>query len=294
MRDLAAAADPAGSAPGRPDVTAPTSALEFFAAKPRPPLDTFVEVIWGTRGPAPYRRAMVLPNGALRLMMNFGAAHRLLRCAGRDLHRGFAGTWVAGMQDQPLAIESPPVTEIFAVRLRPGGAHAFFGQPLFVLSNDVVAAEDWLRADADGLRDRVAACPTWPGRAAAAGRWLLERLAPREPDAAIVRRAVQALDRPHRAAAVGAACAALGLSNRQVIELCRRHAGVTPKTFARVRRCHRALAALARGQPRADLAAELGYADQTHCGNELRRLAGVTPGQFLARRGLDNESVILG
>lgn len=271
-----------------------TPDLEFFATRPAPPLSTFVELIWGVRGPAPYRRASVLPNGALQLMMNFGAAHRLLHCAGRDVRREFAGTWLAGMQEQPLAIEAPLVTEIFAVRFLPGGAHAFFGNPMHVFSNDVVAAEDVLRAEAGELRERVARCATWPARAAAAESWLLERLAPREPEDALVRRAVRALDSPHRGASVGEACEALGLSNRHVIELFRRHVGVAPKTFARVRRFHRALAALGRGQPRADLAAELGFADQAHFGNEFRRLAGVTPGQFLARRGLDDESVILG
>ncbi|MBI5721600.1 MAG: AraC family transcriptional regulator [Burkholderiales bacterium] len=278
----------------------PAAPLDFFAARPRPPLDAFVELIWATRGAAPYRRAAVLPNGALQLMLNFGPPHRLLSRAGRTDRREFREAWVAGLQELPLEIEAPGETDIFAIRFRPGGAHAFFGGSLQALTHEVVDSADWLRRDVAELRERVAAAPTRGGQCRAAESWLLARLAPREPAHALVQRAIAVLAEPfpghpgQPARSVRETCEWLGLSNRHLIALFRRHVGLAPKTYARVRRFHGAMAALAAGAPQADLAAQLGFADQAHMGNDFRRLAGVTPGEFVARRGLDNESVILG
>ncbi|MCW5634315.1 MAG: AraC family transcriptional regulator [Rubrivivax sp.] len=271
------------------------AAIEFFAVRPRAPLDAFVELIWAVRGAAPYRRAAVLPNGAVQLMLNFGAAHRLLRCAGRAAQREFDGAWVAGLQELPLEIEAPDFTDIFAVRFRPGGAHAFFrGGPLDALTHDVVAAEGWMPRDLAELHERVGGAGDRAAQALAAEAWLLARLAPREPGHGLVQRAVAALADPLPGASVHETCERLGVSNRHLIALFRRHVGLAPKTYARVRRFHATLAGLAAGAAPADLAARLGFADQAHMGNEFRRLAGVTPGEFVARRGADAESVILG
>ncbi|MBL8288787.1 MAG: helix-turn-helix transcriptional regulator [Rubrivivax sp.] len=268
--------------------------LAFFAVRPRPPLDAFVELIWATRGAAPYRRAAVLPNGALQLMLNFGAAHRLLGCAGRAVRREFSQTWVAGLQEMPLAIETPALTDIFAIRFRPGGAHAFFGGSCDALTHEVVGGGDWMPRDAAELRERVGIAATRAAQVHAAEDWLLARLAPREPAHGLVQRAVAALAGPLPGRSVRDTCEQLGLSNRHLIALFRRHVGLAPKTYSRVRRFHASLAALAAGEPAADIAARFGFADQAHFGNDFRRLAGVTPGEFLARRGLDDESVILG
>jgi AraC-like DNA-binding protein len=85
----------------------------------------------------------------------------------------------------------------------------------------------------------------------------------------------------------------LGLSNKHLIELFRRHVGLTPKVLMRVRRLHGALGPLSQGAAGADLAAGLGYADQAHFIHEFRQFAGVTPGEFARRCGEDRESLVL-
>lgn len=275
-------------------VASMSTALDFLAVRPRPPLDAFVELIWAARGPAPYRRAAVLPNGALQLMVNFGAAHRLLHCAGRAAAREFGTAWVAGLQEQPLTIEAPASTDIFAIRFRPGGAHAFFGGSLQALTHEVVAADCWMPGDLAELRERVGLARTRSEQVRAAEGWLLARLAPCEPGHGLVQRALAALGEPVAGRGVLETCERLGVSNRHLIALFRRHVGLAPKTYSRVRRFHAALAGLAAGAAQADLAAWLGFADQAHMANDFHRLAGVTPGEFVARKGVDNESVILG
>jgi AraC-like DNA-binding protein len=83
------------------------------------------------------------------------------------------------------------------------------------------------------------------------------------------------------------------VSNRHLIRTFRDVVGLPPKSFARIRRFHAALRALPAATARAQLAFDLGYADQAHFNHEFRRLSGVTPSQYLRYRGPDNESLVL-
>lgn len=274
-------------------LVAAAPAVEFRARRPAPPLDAFVECLWSVRGRGPYRRAQVLPNGALQLMLNFGAPHRVLGYGSRVVDEAHRRAWVAGLQLQPLEIEAPEVTDLFAVRFRPGGAHAFLQLPLHAVNDQVVAADALLGAAATELHERLLAAPSGAARIAAAEAWLLARLAPREPGQGLVQRALRALAEPAPGRPVAQLCDELGLSNKHLIDLFRRHVGLAPKALARVQRFHRALAALAAGQAGTEVAHALGYADQSHFVHEFRRLAGVTPGDFLRRRGDDGESLVM-
>jgi AraC-like DNA-binding protein len=269
-------------------------AFEFHRAVPRPPLDAFVEAIWAVRGSSGYRRFVMLPNGALQLMINFGAPHRVLAAGGRAVDRDHRAVWVAGLQDLPLEIESPETSDLLAIRFRPGGAHAVLPLPLSAVTNDVVEADAVVGAAAAELRERLALAPDWPARLRVAEGWLLARLRPREADHRRIAAAVARLSLHEARVSVQETCDCLGLSNRHLIALFRSLVGLPPKTFARVLRFHTALTRLPSSSSRAALAIDLGYADQAHFGNDFRRFAGVAPGDFLRRRGADDESLIVG
>lgn len=62
--------------------------------------------------------------------------------------------------------------------------------------------------------------------------------------------------------------------------------GLTPKRFGRVQRLQRLVRALD-GQAQVDwatMAAEHGYADQSHLADEFRELVGVTPTEYVRSR----------
>lgn len=266
--------------------------LEFWRAVPRAPLAAFVECVWAVRGAGGYRRAQVLPNGALQLMLNFGAPHHVLAFGAREQRQQHRRAWIAGLQDEPLAIEAPEVSDLLAIRFRPGGAHAFLGLPLDALTNQVVDADALLGAALATLHEPLAEAPDRSAQLRLVEDWLLARLAPREPEQALVARAIAALAVPP-GTSVHETCERLGLSNRHLIALFRRHVGLPPKTLARVLRFHAALRQLPRAASRTELALALGYADQAHFNHEFRRFAGLSPGRYAARRGDDDESVIL-
>ena len=76
--------------------------------------------------------------------------------------------------------------------------------------------------------------------------------------------------------------ASTGLSARQVERKFARHLGVGPKAFARIIR-FKAVERAAAGPGRQDwarLAADLGFADQSHLVREFRAFSGLTPTEY--------------
>ncbi|MBB6374214.1 AraC-like DNA-binding protein [Pseudonocardia eucalypti] len=105
------------------------------------------------------------------------------------------------------------------------------------------------------------------------------------PDPAVLR-AVRLLRAPR--ARVDAVAAELGLSPRTLHRRVAAQVGYGPKQLQRVFRFQRFLTALPRLAERrgsaalAELAAELGYADQSHLGRDCRELTGTSPARLLA------------
>jgi len=83
---------------------------------------------------------------------------------------------------------------------------------------------------------------------------------------------------------VGELAAELGASRYQLIRACKEVFGVTPEDYRRQLRVQRARALLRGPFALAVVAAEAGFADQSHMTREFRRLTGLTPGSY--RRAL--------
>jgi AraC-like DNA-binding protein len=96
--------------------------------------------------------------------------------------------------------------------------------------------------------------------------------------------AVDAILRSGGRATIDRVAAAAGVSRQHLARAFAYHVGVSPKTFARVMRFRRALE-LAGGHNWDDLAAELGYFDQSHLIADFREFAGTTPVPFFLSRG---------
>ena len=76
---------------------------------------------------------------------------------------------------------------------------------------------------------------------------------------------------------------AFGLGERALQRLVENRVGLSPKWLIQRRRLHDAVAQLKTGRRSlADLAAELGYADQAHFTNDFRAVTGFTPGHYQA------------
>ena len=98
--------------------------------------------------------------------------------------------------------------------------------------------------------------------------------------------ALDAFARRPAVATVGDAVTAAGVSARHLIARFTAEVGLTPKRFCRVRRFQRAIALADRGDAEdwASIAADCGFADQSHLIHEFRAFAGLPPSAYLDRR----------
>ncbi len=78
----------------------------------------------------------------------------------------------------------------------------------------------------------------------------------------------------------GATDPQLGVSRYQLFRAFKRAYGLTPEDFRRQLRVERARALLARSETLAAIAADAGFADQSHMTREFYRLLGLTPGAY--------------
>jgi AraC-like DNA-binding protein len=263
---------------------------------PSPALAPFVDCIWMVDGFASFDREVVLPNGVIELMVNFGPMQKVIGYAEVAVDEDFHDAWLAGIQDQPLTIASPHGSNLMGVRFRPGGAHAFFHLPMDEFTNRVIPLDLIIGGDSSILHERLLAVEDDDrARVRVAEAWLLERRSSVHPYYTTVRRSIELFRESSFTMGVGELCDRLGLSNRHLIEQFRRVVGLTPKTTSRVARFHSVIESLREPHEPdwARLAYRFGFADQAHLVREFRRFAGVTPTTYLARRTPDEDHLLL-
>lgn len=136
------------------------------------------------------------------------------------------------------------------------------------------------------VRSAMAKDPRSPrahGAAMAAFRRALRRFLPVDAEGALVNSIVDHVEAHPDVTRVAQVCDAFAMSERSLQRLAQRRLGLTPKWLIQRRRLHDAVAHLREGATTlADVAAQLGYADEPHFIRDFSRATGVTPGRFAA------------
>jgi AraC-like DNA-binding protein len=253
------------------------SGQDYVERSPRRSLMGFVSAAWvqEVAEDAPAHQQRHVPNGAVELQWRSGSPPRLV-----------------GPLTAPLAEELAPGSAVVGMRFRPGVAGAALGVPASELVDEVAGVEDvWGRSAAETLEDRLSAATSPRAALDVLEGDLARRVAGVDPPDALVLEAVSRL-MPWQAADVRSLASALFISEAQLRRRFHAAVGLSPKVLQRTLRFQGFLAlvqhAIAQGRPPGDdglagLAAEAGYADQSHLSRECVRLAGVAPRAFVGR-----------
>ena len=112
----------------------------------------------------------------------------------------------------------------------------------------------------------------------------LERLGDPDEESLFVNEIVDIIETDRTIRSVAALRRRLDISERSLQRLTVRRLGLNPAWLVRRRRLHEASARLRWGsESLAEIAAELGYADQAHFTRDLRTVTGMTPAQIVRR-----------
>jgi len=198
-------------------------------------------------------------------------------------------TLVGGLHSTAVRIGNSPNTSGVQLALTPAGSRALLGVPPGELGSLVVGLDDVLGRPAREITEELRSRADWNERFDVVERLLMGAAARRSARISGAARpelrwAWRRLRETGGAIGVQELAKEIGWSRRHLTERFHLEYGLPPKVAARVLRFERAVARLKRA-PRtrlADLAADLGYADQAHLSREWHSIAGCSPRQWLA------------
>ena len=233
----------------------------------RPPTAPQVASLWihdVAPGSEPHRHRTI-PHGSVELRCEIGGLPRIV-----------------GPQTVPRLDTLAPGTTVVGVRFRLGAAPAVFGVPASDLVDLTVGAEELWGPAAEQIGELVASAATPEGAASSLEAAAIARVEER-PDPVVTGAA--ALLQPGRTEDVASLPSQLYISERTLRRRIQAAIGLPPKVVHRMLRFQGflALAHGREGDPAelAMLAAEAGYADQSHLTRECLRLAGLSPRALL-------------
>jgi AraC-like DNA-binding protein len=192
----------------------------------------------------------------------------------------YCDAWVTPIQSGPRYARAVGRRHLIGARLEPWAALALFGPlPPGDGTPPPRLAELWGADEERALVGALRAAGSDAARFALFGRWLADQsaLGGERPDFGALADAARA----------GSLAEALGVHPRTLRRNFARAAGLSPKRWLRLHRLDAVLRRSGAGgaeQSLADLAQEMGYADQAHLTRDVAALTGATPAA-LQRRG---------
>lgn len=168
---------------------------------------------------------------------------------------------------------------VFGVKFRPGAFLPFLGRPLADITGVVLPAEQLWGPAATALASGMTAARGVDELVAQVEGFLRARWPPHDPQAELVGEIVVVLLHDRTISRVDDVTERFDITPRTLQRLFQRYVGVSPKWVLRRYRLHEAAAVLAREQDRpwAEVAAELGYFDQSHFIRDFTAAIGMTP-----------------
>ncbi|WP_405496854.1 helix-turn-helix domain-containing protein [Nocardia sp. NBC_00511] len=211
----------------------------------------------------------VVPYPALTVFIDFGDV-RLMDDGGVGGGQGVVGLGSAGVRGAGLDVD------LLQVRLSPVVAHGVLeGAP--GLGGTVAGLEEFWGGDAARVRERMHAAGSWEQRfAIVSGEVMRRRDVGRTVDPEVEFAWGRIMNSRGRIR-VEQLAVETGWSRKRLWARFRAQVGMTPKRAAQLVRFDRAAHLLARGDSAAAVAADCGYADQSHLHRDVMAFAGLTP-----------------
>ena len=228
---------------------------------------------------------MEIPSAIVPVIINFGAEY-IVSGPGNPSGPAEFGSFVAGLAERHVFVESSGLGNGMQVNFTPIGAHLFLGVPMHELAGRTVRFEDVFGPADRRIVAQLEDTPDWDTRFDVVEAFIRNRIARARVPAREVAWAWQRLLDCSGQASIGALAAEIGWSRKHLIARFREQIGLPPKTMARIIRFQRAIRQLDGDNEThwAHIAYDCGYYDQAHFNRDFREFTGCTPTQYMARR----------
>ena len=177
-----------------------------------------VEHLWVVRGYLAARwRNMILPDGAMELIVNLGDPQKLCAQDSPAKHTIFRHSWISGERTTPIVIDEIGYVHLVGVRQRAGGAWPFLGIPLREFTDQVVELETIMGREIEDLRDAL--CEAWDddSRFDLLKSWLVRRARSRTQPTRSVSYALRVIQGGLDAMRIGRIADTIGISHKHLL-----------------------------------------------------------------------------
>jgi AraC-like DNA-binding protein len=218
----------------------------------------------------------VIPHPTVMLALEFGSGSTCVEDADRRRHRGSLVSALGAGSHGAVRVRGEGF-ELVQVRLSPVVAAAVLGVAPAELGGAVVTLDDLWGREASRLREQMDDASSWDERFALADALLARRAAAGpsvDPEVAWAWRRMVADCGTVR---IEGLAAEVGWSRKRLWSRFQTQIGLPPKRAANLVRFDHAVHRLVAGDGAAGVAAESGYADQSHLHRDVVALAGSTP-----------------
>jgi AraC-like DNA-binding protein len=221
-------------------------------------------------------RLRIVPHPAVTLLLDFGAGSAVVDDATGRRQQGsvVAGPGVGSAGAVWARGEN---VECVQVRLSPLIARAVLGVSPADLDGAVVALGDLWGREASRLREQLRDVSSWEGRFALTDALLVRRHQVGPPVDPEVARAWHRIVASCGQARVDGLAAEVGWSRKRLWSRFRSQLGLPPKSAVKLVRFDHAAHRLVAGEDTARVAADAGYADQSHLHRDVMAFTGATP-----------------
>ncbi|MEU9321652.1 helix-turn-helix domain-containing protein [Streptomyces sp. NPDC048295] len=217
----------------------------------------------------------IVPHPAVTLLLEFGAGSPVLDCAAGQQR----GSMVAGpgLGSAGAARAWGVNVECVQVRLSPVIAHAILGASPADLDGAVVPLGDLWGREASRMCEQLGEVSSWQDRFLLTDALLARRHEARPPVDPEVAWAWRQIVVSHGLTRVDGLAAEVGWSRKRLWSRFRSQLGLPPKRAAKLVRFDHAAHRLVAGERAARVAADTGYADQSHLHRDVMAFTGATP-----------------
>jgi AraC-like DNA-binding protein len=216
----------------------------------------------------------LIPPPAVTLALMFGSGSvTVADAAGRQQR----GSLVAGLGFRSVRVQRAENFQCLQVRLSPVIARAVLGVSPADLNGTVVALDDLWGREASRITEQLADASSWEDRFAMADELIARRHETGPPADPEVAWAWNRILISRGRARIEALAAELGWSRKRLWSRFRSQSGLPPKRAAKLVRFDHAAHRLVAGLDAARVAADGGYADQSHLHRDVVAFSGVTP-----------------
>ncbi|MEX0646204.1 MAG: AraC family transcriptional regulator [Balneolaceae bacterium] len=251
------------------------------AFKPTGPLQPYIESIQYCNGHhLGYSKETILPDGSVQLIIELdGQERRLWKDKHGRCRHSLKNAWVSGVLKQQLSYQTVQNETALCIRFKPGGFHTLTKIPQTDLKNSVVEAELIFNCSILELRNEILAAKSIHEIVQKTMNFFLERVTP--PD---LSHSVTCFMNSRIHESISQLAHKTGYSQKHLIHLFKKHMGVTPKFFQRIRRFTAVVNYIQTTTGKInwpDIAYRYGFYDQAHFIKEFRSFSGMSPREYL-------------